>query len=126
PFLLFIFDIPLYCRFNNGVCSDEFNTGGCSSVVERDLAKVEVEGSNPFTRSILKMIILGKSGDACRRSASYNSCPPPQFFRTTIRRQGQSTKIPLTTASDPAVFVTRTFTCPLTVQRNQTPSPKLL
>jgi hypothetical protein len=24
---------------------------GCSSVVERDLAKVEVEGSNPFTRS---------------------------------------------------------------------------
>jgi hypothetical protein len=23
---------------------------GCSSVVERDLAKVEVEGSNPFTR----------------------------------------------------------------------------
>lgn len=26
---------------------------GCSSVVERDLAKVEVEGSNPFTRFLL-------------------------------------------------------------------------
>ena len=27
-------------------------TRGCSSVVERDLAKVDVDGSNPFTRSI--------------------------------------------------------------------------
>lgn len=25
---------------------------GCSSVVERDLAKVDVEGSSPFTRSM--------------------------------------------------------------------------
>ena len=29
-------------------------SSGCSSVVERDLAKVEVEGSNPFTRSDLQ------------------------------------------------------------------------
>ena len=33
----------------------ERESRGCSSVVERDLAKVEVEGSNPFTRSILNL-----------------------------------------------------------------------
>ncbi len=34
------------CRFAS--------TGGCSSVVERHLAKVDVEGSSPFTRSIYR------------------------------------------------------------------------
>ena len=31
---------------------------GCNSVVECDLAKVEVEGSNPFTRSNLFPLLL--------------------------------------------------------------------
>ena len=47
------------------------NGCGCSSGVEHDLAKVGVEGSNPFARSSFSSKING-----CVRSASlFQSCP---------------------------------------------------
>src|ERR1700693_3276624 len=44
------------------------NGCGCSSGVEHDLAKVEVEGSNPFARSKLSIETQSAYVDALRRA----------------------------------------------------------
>ena len=47
------------------------NGCGCSSGVEHDLAKVGVEGSNPFARSNLR-----SSGASVGEAVLYEGCPP--------------------------------------------------
>src|SRR5664279_2508432 len=47
------------------------NGCGCSSGVEHDLAKVGVEGSNPFARSNLRSF-----GASVGKPVSYEGCPP--------------------------------------------------
>ena len=49
---------------------------GRSSGVERNLAKVEVEGSNPFARSK-----RCAQGEACRRQHPHPSTPPEGFAK---------------------------------------------
>src|SRR5437868_14978547 len=67
-------------------CDMDFPGCGCSSGVEHDLAKVGVEGSNPFARSIKSMTYAtvaavrefgGSRGEAaaCNRLVCF-TCPP--------------------------------------------------
>ena len=58
-----------------------FLRSGCSSVVERNLAKVDVDSSNLFTRSIL-LCKMGKSGAARQRMRTQFEPEPAERAET--------------------------------------------
>src|SRR6202043_1800046 len=60
------------------------NGCGCSSVVEHDLAKVGVEGSNPFARSNFLEVAKCDEGPLCQRAFRFPAyaCSGPPILAT--------------------------------------------